>query len=213
MSQDLVILVPDIDIQNTLLGLLSSRRHALGIREVSYKIFVNSNRDSGCFRDGPEFLRTFINQYKYVLIMFDREGCGGTGSRVDLEREVEHRLNINGWSERAAVIVLDPEIEIWVWSDSPHVDTILGWEGKDPSLRKWLKEKGFFIESEPKPARPKEAVEAALRIARKPRSPAIYKQLAEKVSLEQCIDPAFDKLKNTLRNWFAVDSPNPPQLP
>lgn len=133
----------------------------------------------------------------------DREGCGREAAgREQLEKEIEFRLDDSGWEDRAAAVVIDPELEIWVWSDSPHVDAIIGWEGRDPPLRTWLKDREFLREDQIKPLRPKEALEGALRVSRTPRSSSIYLKLAQKVSLERCIDPSFVKLKIILQEWF-----------
>ena len=116
--------------------------------------------------------------------------------------EVEERLARNGWGDRARVIVLDPELESWVWSDSPHVPRILGWSRTRPVLQSWLVERGLLEENQIKPVRPKEAMVAVLRSVRKPRSSKIYQRLAENVSLARCTDPAFEKLRTTLQQWF-----------
>lgn len=71
------------------------------------------------------------------------------------------------------------ELEIWVWSDSPHVAAVLGWAGRQPDLMTWLINKGMFDPQKTKPDRPKEAMVLALREARKSRSSAIFLQLAE----------------------------------
>jgi len=135
--------------------------------------------------------------------MFDREGCGkDLKPRLDLEAEVEARLQRSGWDNRASAIVLDPELECWVWSGSPKVDRALGWIGRTPTLRAWLLERGFVKEDAIKPSRPKEAMEAALREVRQPRSSAIYEDLATNVSLQRCTDPAFTKLRTTRQAWF-----------
>ena len=60
----------------------------------------------------------------------------------------------------------------------------------------------YLQTGEVKPARPKEAFEAALREARKPRSASLYQQIAERVSLRRCTDTAFLELKSILNNWF-----------
>lgn len=39
---------------------------------------------------------------------------------------------------------------------------------------------------------------------RKPRSSAIYQQLAMRVSLVRCHDPALAKLRRILQDWFAL---------
>jgi hypothetical protein len=112
-------------------------------------------------------------------------------------------LKTVGWNNRAGIIVLDPELEIWVWSESPHVNYQLGWGGRKLNLRTWLRKQQLLKPRQQKPDRPKEALEAALAVVRLPRSSAIYRALAEKVSLARGSDRAFLKLKATLQFWFA----------
>jgi hypothetical protein len=119
-----------------------------------------------------------------------------------LEAQVEDRLSHSGWIDRAAAIVINPELEIWVWSDSPHVDSVLGWSARQPDLRSWLVAEGFAEGPQSKPQRPKDAFERALRLAQKAKSSSLYRRLAERVSLGRCSDPAFLKFKSTLRTWF-----------
>ena len=181
------------------------RRHqALSIREVTAHVDRYVGRDSGCYLRAHDYLRSFIRQFDYALVVFDRHGCGNEGQPpVALEEEVEERLRRNGWAERSAAIVLDPELEAWVWSDSPEVDRILGWAGKQPDLRTWLREQGLWPDDASKPSDPKRAIVSALQHARKPRSAAVYRQLAESVGIRRCTDPAFEKLRATLQRWFA----------
>jgi hypothetical protein len=44
-------------------------------------------------------------------------------------------------------------------------------------------------------------------LVRKGRSSAIFFELAQRVSVNRCIDPAFLKFKNTLRQWFPAAGP------
>lgn len=198
--KDLVVLVPDKNMEASLRGLLS-RCAALGAREVTYDLFVHPERDPGCLLKSHQFLLSFTGQYDHALVLLDREGCGQAGrSRVELEAEVEACLAGSGWEGRAAAVVIDPELEVWIWSDSPHVGPGLGLE---EDSKNWLRDEGFLQEGQIKPSRPKEAVERALRSARRPRSSAIYLDLARRVSTSRCSDPAFLKLKSTLVSWFA----------
>jgi hypothetical protein len=200
-KRDLLVLVSDGQMQETIEGILS-RPQALGIRPVAAVLRRHPRHDNGCCREGAEFFRPFIEEYQYALLMFDREGCGQESmSAEELERQAEAQLADIGWQGRAAAIVLDPELEIWVWSDSPHVDAQVGWSGR-PALRDWLRDAGYLVGQQVKPAHPKEALEAALRKARKRRSSAVYRALAEKVSLSRCSDRAFLKLKSILQTWF-----------
>jgi hypothetical protein len=90
------------------------------------------------------------------------------------------------------------------WSDSPHVADALGWRDGLANLRDRLALEGFREPGLPKPADPKAAVERVLRLVRKPRSPALYRQLATSVGLERCSDRAFAKLRRLLREWFGA---------
>lgn len=202
--KDLVCLVADKNMEQTLLGLLN-RPEALGIRAPSFDLFVHEERDPGCCHHGAEFLRAFSSRYRHALLLFDYEGCGQENvPSKDLELQLESQLRRNGWDDRARVIAIEPELEAWVWSDSPEVDAILGWSGRIPDLRSWLEQEGWLTRSASKPERPKEAVEAALYKVRQPRSSATYRKLAEGVSLRRCQDRKFARLKRSLRRWFGA---------
>ena len=205
-QKDLLVLVADRNMEMAVRGVLT-RRRSLGIRQITVDVRRHPEHDSGCRQGGTEFLSVFIGQYQHALLVFDREGCGqdeDPGERI--ESELEQALAGTGWGDRAAVIVPDPELEIWVWSNSPHVETELGWSGRQPGLREWLREKGFLEAEQAKPARPKEALEAALREVGKSRSSALFAALSKRISLRKCEDRAFVKLKTTLGDWFPAGS-------
>lgn len=200
--QDLVILVADKSMESAVSGLLS-RHQALQIRPVASTVYVHPHRDPGCRLRGHEFLRSSVNDFEHAILMFDREGCGKeSASREELELEAVNNLSESGWGYRGEVIVIDPELDVWFWSDSPHVDQVLGWKGQKPDLKAWLRQTGFLGEEDVKPERPKEAMKEALKERKKPRSASMFRQLAEKVSFARCTDPAFLKLKETLQRWF-----------
>lgn len=199
--KDLVVLVADKDMEFAFRGILS-RFESLDITPISLDIFVHPQNDPACLKTADQYLLSFINQYRFALVAFDREGSGRTDNREVLESEVEQRLASFGWQDRSAVIVFEPELEVWVWSRSPNVDEILGWTNQPISLRAWLIEQNYIPEDQSKPKRPKEAMEAVLRKVKKPRSASIYLQLAQRVSLRSHTEPAFVKLQATLQKWF-----------
>lgn len=201
LHHDLVVLTADKNTEFVLRGLLS-RPRALSIRPISFTTLPHPEQDPGCYLHAPELLRLYLRSYDHALVLLDRVGSGREElSREQLEEDLESRLRLQ-WSDRVAAIVLDPEIETWVWSDSPHVDEVLGWKGRSPALREWLVESGRLSKGASKPGDPKEAVERALRLARRKRSSSLYQQLAERVSFQRCTDPAFAKLCQTLQRWF-----------
>lgn len=202
-NSDLVVLAADKQIEMSVRGLLT-RQKSLGIRHLTVECLVHPRHDPGCVWTPEVLLRSYVGSVRYALVILDHEGSGcETISRTELELQIESVLVRNGWTDRAAAIVITPELESWVWSDSPLVDEMLGW--KKQSLRKHLQHEGFWTIGGPKPERPKEAMTWALRQARKPRSSAIYRQLAENVGLQRCSDPAFHKLRDTLQSWFPPD--------
>jgi hypothetical protein len=198
---DLIVLVADKNMQFALEGLLG-RHESLGIRPIVTKILVHPRRDSGTFRECHDFLRSWQNRASYALVVFDRDDRPAPPPREDLERLVETRLAQNGWADRSAAVVIDPELEVWVWSDSPHVPTALRWSGDQASLREWLVGKGYLQEGQAKPQRPKKAVEDVLKLSGTPRSSSIYREIAGQVSFQRCTDPALVKLRTVLKQWF-----------
>ena len=206
VKKDLIILVADKNICFTVKGLLK-RHKSIGMSsldESNYDIRIfTPEHDPGCYQKSHLFLRPFINKYIYALVIFDLEFDKKKDlTKDDLEMEVLSSLETNGWRDRSAVIVIDPELEIWVWSQSPHVEKILGWDAESKDLKQWLIDSDFQENDEKKPKRPKEALESVLRKSGKPRSSSLYYNLASKVSLKRCEDRSFIELKAILQKWF-----------
>ncbi|HAG08630.1 MAG TPA: hypothetical protein DCK87_03560 [Desulfotomaculum sp.] len=202
IQKDLVVLAADKNMEYTLKGLLL-RHQSLGSRQLMVDFYTHPEHDPGCLLRGHDFLRSMTKSYAHALVVLDRDGCGQEKcSAQDLESQIENRLKFSGWDDRATAIAIEPELEIWVWSNSPHVDRIIGWSGKNPDLRTWLMREGFIRTRRAKPDQPKEAFEQALKIAGKARSSSLFHQIARSVSLEDCVNPAFKKLKDILKNWF-----------
>ena len=203
--KDLIVLCADKKIENTIDGLLG-RPTALRIRQISYEIKVHSGRDPGCFHYAHSFLRPLLLQYDHALVIFDRDWDGApTQSAQALEDATNARLRA-GWGDKAASVVISPELEAWVWSDSPHVEFELGWPSHLGDLRGWLERKGFWSTGADKPSDPKKAIEAATREARLPWTAAVCRGLAGKVSVDRCTDSAFQKMKAILSSWFGETS-------
>lgn len=199
--KDLVVLAADRSIEAALRGLLG-RPKALGIRPLQFDTLTHPRHDPGCYLQGAEFLAPLRGQYRHALVVFDRDGSGATASAAAIEVAVRGRLAASGWDGRADAIVIDPELEVWVWSNSPKVDEALFWSGRKPGLRPWLRSLDLWPAGLPKPPQPKETVLRVLRETGIPPSSSIYGKLATTVSVERCVDPAFGRLKERLRDWF-----------
>jgi hypothetical protein len=205
--KDLILSVADSYQEKVMEALLPRVPVSSGTKPFSFDIIRNIGNDSGSYNDSHELLRPAISQYSFALVIFDYEGTGieNKKSRVDAELEVERLLSNNGWENRNAVAVIDPEVENWIWSDNPHVQSAIGWE-RSESLYVWARRIGKIPANEFKPIRPKETLEEALRISKTSKSSAIYKKIAAKVSYKNCTDPAFCKVISKLQEWFPLNS-------
>ena len=200
-SERLVVLVADRDIEEALRVVLG-RPNSLGIRRVSFECRRHPNRDNGCRANAAEFLRPFQNRFSHALVVFDREGCGSLETREAIEQDVESELERNGWKTRGKVIVIDPELERWLWSDSPGVLKGLGWNRGYAELRSWLEEEGVWDHSSEKPHKPKAALKRTLQRTRRRRSARVFGEIGADVSLTKCRDAAFLKMRTVLQAWF-----------
>lgn len=193
----------DKDIEQALYGVMG-RHHALPTREITMDIIQHPQRDPGCFHRGPELLDPYVDTHEHALLVFDRDWEGRPlDAAHDLEADVQRRLE-GRWGDRARCVVIDPEVEVWAWSDSPEVDTAMGWLGAEPSLREWLRRVDLLAPGEVKPADPKRAFDRALREVGIPASSAVFREIAENVSLNRCQDASFARLRATLVEWFGA---------
>lgn len=167
---------------------------------------AHGQHDPGLYTRANEFLQPYARTHRHAVVMVDAEWSGSPGKDAIAGRLAKHLISA-GWSDgNGCAVVITPELENWVWQDSPHVCTALGFDGAYAALRQALEAEGFWRSDEAKPDRPKEAVEWTLRRSRKPRSSAIYQGLAKQVTLRRCTDPALGALRNALVGWFPPDA-------
>lgn len=198
--KDLALLVADKNMDFALRGLLG-RPKALGIRMMEYEVLTHVNRDGGVRATGPETLALLRGQFNHGILMLDWEGSGSNLSgALGLEHELDTRLALH-WGNRAKSIVIEPELDAWIWGSDNVLAQIVGWS-KTQGIRDWLRAQEFQFDQNEKPFRPKETLEALLWELNLPRSSARYKMITGKIALRRCIDPAFRRLKDALQSWF-----------
>lgn len=207
---DLIVLVADADAEQVFCAILG-RPLALGIRSINFNVHREPGRDPGCRQGAAAFLRQFCGKADHAIVAFDHEGCGAESvSPVDLEAKIEAELSGNGWAPSSvAAIVIAPELEAWVWGSMPHIERVCHWTGRVERLSNWLQNQQILHPTSAKPPRPKEALQTTLRATKTPFSPALFRNLAERVSLQNRQDRAFLKLRQSLQTWFATDSQVP----
>lgn len=199
--KDILILTADQDAEFLIKALLDKIPTVERTPSIDFDIIRHPLRDAGVATNAVEFVRPYINDYRYLMIIFDYEGSGKESmSKNDLELHIENQLNKNGWPGNNVCITFYPEVESWLWVNRQHLHDILDWTS-EYNIDKWLTEKGYKFQGD-KPQRPKEAFEAALRRQNIPRSSSLYSSLVQKASYRQCTDPSFRKFLNTLKTWF-----------
>lgn len=203
-SLDLVVLVPDANWEAAIRALLAHRHQSLGIRPVTFDVVRHPRRDPGVRTQAAALLRSLVGVASHALVLLDLSGSGSDGPAAQLESEIAGRL-VPEWGDRSAVVVVDPELESWVWASSPHVARALRWRRRQ-HLHAYLEGKGHLEPGRPKPRAPKEAMEHILWITKTPRASAVYADIAEKVSLRNCLDPGFNRLCAVLQSWFPPDA-------
>lgn len=205
MVKDLFVLVADVDMVATVKGLLGKRCESLGIRPIDFDVERHIGRDSGCRIGAAERLRGYRDGYRYALVMFDKDGSGKElETREAIQNEVEGSLRDSGWLDRSKVIVIEPELEAWVWNGSPHTPRVLGSPREYEELQTWLRRRDLWPNGLFKPPDPKQAMLRVLKANRVQRSPDLYRRMSSAVSLRRCRDPAFLELRATLRQWFPL---------
>lgn len=200
--KDLAVLVADLDAESGLETLLQ-RGHVLGFRAMTFEFFRHPNRDNGVFQKGHDLLRAQSKRFQYAIAICDLEGCGRERHPPEqIETNMEQRLRANGWEDRAAAIVITPELENWVWGDWDALADQVQWAGSGHGLRDWLTERSLVSPGDKKPHRPKEALERVLRQKNMPASSSLFAALGSAADTSSCADAAFAKLLTMLRRWF-----------
>lgn len=203
-AKDLIVLAADKSMKLALAGLLA-RHNDLGIHSISPDIFAHPNSDPGVVRKGHDFLRPQCRRFRYAIAICDHDGCGKEPQAPEqIEAAIEQRLQANGWENRAAAIVIRPELEAWIWGDWSLLASFLRWNGGGTSLKNFLVQQKLLPPDGAKPPRPKEALQSAMRNVQIPFSSAIHQSMAEQAEFAQCVDRAFLKLQKTLRAWFPL---------
>ena len=198
--KDLVVLVADKNMQATLRGALA-RPEALEIRPISFDFRVHPGQDGGARTSGPAVLATEHRRFSHALLILDLEGSGSnTVDPVEQEHDLDARLSLQ-WKDRAKSVVIAPELDAWMWGSDNALRDVFRWP-RNGSIRDWLLAEGFKFDAAGKPVRPKEALEAMVRVHRQARSSALYEKVAAKISLKRCKDAAFVRLRTQLQYWF-----------
>jgi hypothetical protein len=210
--RDCLFLLADKNMQAAFEGFLSRPRFFNSLEcgkfdfdaQTDLKV-ASSDNDSGLYVRAHELLSPFLKTHRHAVVVLDAAYEGSPGQE-NITEHISELIAKTGWkSECFQVIVIDPELENWMWQKNDHVAKALGFDSitevmEDPDIQR------VWPEGQPKPAEPKETMEKLLRKRRIPRSSAIYKQITSHVTIKGCSDSALLLLIETLRRWFPAEA-------
>jgi hypothetical protein len=200
--QDLVVLVADKNMQFALQGALD-RPQAMGVRPFTFEFRTHMGRDGGVRTTGSDVLAREATRFSHALMLLDFEGCGQEqDSPLTIEAQLDAKLQ-RVWNANAKAIVISPEVDAWLWGNDAVLRDALHWP-QNGTIRDWLKGKGFEFNADEKPIRPKEALDAMRPVHKQARSSAMYERVTKRISLQNCTDLAFIRLRTQLQAWFPV---------
>jgi len=101
---------------------------------------------------GLHLLELQLDRYQHGLLMLDWEGCGSPEKNAGLEEESLNRQLQEKWDTRAGSIVIDPELDVWIWGSDQALAPVIDWD-LSGSIRDFIASKGFELDHNLKPKR------------------------------------------------------------
>ncbi|MEW9531730.1 hypothetical protein [Microbispora sp. NPDC049125] len=204
--RDVIFLVADAAMEQMLRGFLGRPQFHRSLRcgpfafDPGADVIVAPTKDPGVYGTAHQLLSPYERSHRRAVVMLDAAWEGSPGS-IAIQDRVADSVS-RAWDE-FAVVVIEPELEAWVWQDNPHVAKAL----KCPAdFREILAKSEHWPLDVPKPPDPKAALEHLRRKHRADRSNAAFRRLAEQISVRHCQDLAFNHLCQQLRAWFPETS-------
>ena len=146
--RDLILLVPDKNTEFVVRGALA-RPEALGIRKIDFEVLVEQGRDGGVRRRGSQILGVQHARFSHALLLLDYEGSGSSVAAVRLEAQLDASL-FQQWGDRAKAIVVEPEMDVWMWGAETHLRSAMDWHFVE-EIRPWLVSQSFAFSADGKP--------------------------------------------------------------
>lgn len=204
----LVILVADGTMQAVFRSFFRRERffETLGCADFDFRpddVFHNpQHTDGGLYQRAQELLRPYLTTHHRALVVLDRQ-FGAEKPAAQVRADMLQRLSRSGWQDRVDVIVIDPELEVWLWQDNPNIVRFLRYSG---NLRSDMIRSGDWPSDALKPRDPKALFARLIRSGRAGTPMAVYSLIAANVSIKGCLDPSFLAMRDRLRAWFPAET-------
>jgi len=168
-------------------------------------IHIPKQTDGGLHRRAHDLLRSYLKTHNRAIVVLDQQFGGEIPADV-VRKGIIDNLNLNGWDGRCAVVVIEPELEAWLWQDNVNVEAAVR-HIRPPSLRDYLLAEGEWPQDEWKPISPKESIQRVIRANHAGPHTLVYARIAKSVTVRGCLDPAFVHFARTLCDWFGAPAP------
>ena len=189
-------------------------------------IRVHPEHDPGMYTDPHTVLQAERKSFQYALLILD-EAWEGSPPAAKILSDIEGLVQTRAYWDRPRfeVILIQPELEAWIWQRNPNVAEAFEFSGGDAELWRFLaaqalrldkdKKKHRFIPAnplaqlspawsanKPKPENPKGLAEALSHHCQSGPASGIFNEISSTISVKGCKDLAFLRLRDTLRRWF-----------
>lgn len=211
MKRDCVFFVADKTMRETFLGFLSreDRDRQLGCSSFLFDpaedlFFAAGQNDCGLNKRADALLSAFRHSHHKAVVALDCEWDGSPG-QAEIIKNILTQLLESGWAaDEVIVIAIEPELEQWIWQDSPVLADELRMDAPR-GLKAALSERGLWPQDAAKPPLPKELFIQLRRENNVKLSSSVFKRIAAKVPVAACQDSEFRRLVNQLQLWFPAE--------
>jgi hypothetical protein len=212
--RDCVFFTADSTMKQALLGFMTRNdrfaHYNLGTAPFAFDpnedLFSSATMDPGTYTTGEELMRPFQKTHRHAVLMLDAQWDGSPGAAA-IRTDLSNRILVTGWPADAfKVIVIEPELEAWIWQRNQRLATALKFGSVAEMVKAVHDAKVDWPNGQAKPSRPKEALEAVATRKRKiGYSSALHRAITTTISLAGCRDNAFLELRQTLQRWFPLE--------
>ncbi|MCK5664529.1 MAG: hypothetical protein KAI17_13650 [Thiotrichaceae bacterium] len=164
--------------------------------------------DYGVWKNVHKYLAPLKTSYEKAVILLDAQFPGSPGADI-IKQDITENMLASGWQQEDFTIgIFDPELEALLWqANIDLLADIIKFQTQQIGLSQWLIDEGWLQEGVIVPEKPKEALEAAIKLnlaGKNIRHSVVCKQFAQHSKLEDCIDLGFKVLVQQFQSWFPI---------
>lgn len=190
----------------------------VGPFEVGDMDIEKVGNDAEVFYRAADRARSRLKTHQKLVVILDEAWDDKRApDAATIKERLTQDLYAKGWEyDRFVVIVIQPELENWIWNDTAHMHRVFRFDQIPgfTSARDYFREakvdsagkRCHWPEQASKPTNPKEALHMLCRESRAKPDAAKYADVVCGVNVLRCQEPGFQELLATLRRWFGAES-------